>query len=368
MGRVKMFFPGGNTCLGFFSLHDSLFLPEPRRVFIIKGGPGTGKATFMGQVAAEARRRGYDLELHWCSSDPASLDAVVVPALGLVVLDGTAPHTRDPSYTGACEEILNFGEYWDTGFLRAHREEVVALTRRVSSLFAAAYENLALAARARAAERRYWKERRDEGRFFGIFRGLVEAALGAPLSFAEHSGRERCLFASAVSPAGVVHHLPSLLEGVERIVLVRGRPGSGREEALRGVVELGEKLGYEREVFPCAFDPREVDLVVFPERRTAVLHAFAELGPPPSFLPGEASLAEFDFDACLRDLAPAAGEPVAEFRDAYSRAFRRALLLLEKAKQAHDELERLYVSAMDFPALGELRERFCARYLAGETA
>jgi ABC-type lipoprotein export system ATPase subunit len=46
-GRVKMVFPGGNTCLGFYSFYNYIIGEEARRIFVLKGGPGTGKSTFM---------------------------------------------------------------------------------------------------------------------------------------------------------------------------------------------------------------------------------------------------------------------------------------------------------------------------------
>jgi len=35
---------------------------------------------------------GYDVELFHCSSDPSSLDGVVMPGIGVALMDGTAPH------------------------------------------------------------------------------------------------------------------------------------------------------------------------------------------------------------------------------------------------------------------------------------
>ena len=39
---------GGNTSKGFYSRFDNIISPEEaRRIFVIKGGPGTGKSTLM---------------------------------------------------------------------------------------------------------------------------------------------------------------------------------------------------------------------------------------------------------------------------------------------------------------------------------
>ena len=50
-GKVREFFPGGNTSLGFFSYYDYLVPPDATRIMIIKGGPGVGKSSFMKALA-----------------------------------------------------------------------------------------------------------------------------------------------------------------------------------------------------------------------------------------------------------------------------------------------------------------------------
>ncbi|MCR4442499.1 MAG: ATPase [Peptococcaceae bacterium] len=91
-GRVRRAFPGNNTSEGFFSFFEHIIGPEAKRVFIIKGGPGTGKSTFMKNTGLDLVDRGYDVEFFYCSSDNDSLDAIAVPAVGAAIIDGTAPH------------------------------------------------------------------------------------------------------------------------------------------------------------------------------------------------------------------------------------------------------------------------------------
>lgn len=91
--KTKHMFPGGNTSLGFYSYYKYI-LPqeEASKIFIIKGGPGVGKSTFMKKVAKEMEKMGYDLEYMHCSSDPNSLDGLVIPAIKVALMDGTSPH------------------------------------------------------------------------------------------------------------------------------------------------------------------------------------------------------------------------------------------------------------------------------------
>jgi Mrp family chromosome partitioning ATPase len=52
---MKKFFAAANTEMGFRSLFDEIFAPEKfRRIYILKGGPGTGKSTLMRNLGAVA--------------------------------------------------------------------------------------------------------------------------------------------------------------------------------------------------------------------------------------------------------------------------------------------------------------------------
>ena len=72
-------FAAANSGKGFCSFYGEIFSPErTERRYLIKGGPGTGKSSLMRRVAGEAEKRGYGVEYYRCSSDPTSLDAILI--------------------------------------------------------------------------------------------------------------------------------------------------------------------------------------------------------------------------------------------------------------------------------------------------
>lgn len=86
-------FLGANTAQGFAMRFDQLHPGDRvKKCVILKGGPGCGKSTFMKKLQKTAASLGADTESYLCSSDPASLDGLFIPALGLAFVDGTAPH------------------------------------------------------------------------------------------------------------------------------------------------------------------------------------------------------------------------------------------------------------------------------------
>ncbi len=92
-GHIKRVFPGCNTSLGFYSFYDYIAPPDATRIFVIKGGPGVGKSTFIRGIGEALVARGMDVEFHHCSSDNSSLDGLYIPAIKVAIIDGTAPHS-----------------------------------------------------------------------------------------------------------------------------------------------------------------------------------------------------------------------------------------------------------------------------------
>ena len=91
-GDQRNIYPGGNTPRGFYSYYNYI-LPQRKaeKIYCIKGGPGSGKSTLMKKTGEYFLEKGEDVDYLWCSSDPDSLDGILLPDRGVAVIDGTAP-------------------------------------------------------------------------------------------------------------------------------------------------------------------------------------------------------------------------------------------------------------------------------------
>lgn len=149
--KQKHLFAAANTAHGFVSCFDRIFSPNDlRKLYILKGGPGVGKSTLMKRAASAAERKGFHPVFYHCSSDPASLDGVLIPETGKAIVDGTAPHTVDPKYAGAREELVALGDAWDVPLLEKQSERIIELSDRKSACYRSAYRLLAAAGHADA--------------------------------------------------------------------------------------------------------------------------------------------------------------------------------------------------------------------------
>lgn len=139
----EKYFAAVNSCHGFISYYGDAF-GACERVYIIKGGPGTGKSYFMRRVARRAEDDGHSVIYIYCSSDPDSLDGIIIDKR-VALLDGTAPHAIEASCPGARDEIIDLGSFWDSAELTKKRARIEELGKKKSSCYAQAYDCLAAA-------------------------------------------------------------------------------------------------------------------------------------------------------------------------------------------------------------------------------
>lgn len=357
-GNIKRVFPGNNTPRGFFSYYDYILPKDATRIFVIKGGPGVGKSTFMTSIARDMVDLGYDAEIHHCSADNESIDGVVFPAIGIGILDGTWPHVVDPKIPGAVDEIIWLGEFWDEGAVRAHKHEIIAAQKGVESVFNRAYRYL------RAAQVVYedWESTNVESLDFGRANILAQRIIdedfdGIPISGTP--GVERRMFASAITPDGMVNYLNTIVAPCNKRYVVEGDPGTGKSFLLDKVRKAALDRGFFTEVYYCPLHPDKVEHVVIKDLKLALTKSIE----PHTYVPGPTDII-VDMNECRDEDVLKAHEPQVErAREEFSRLFNLAIFYIGQAKQYHDAMERFYAPNMDFAGIDKLRKRIMQRIL-----
>ncbi|WP_018247486.1 PRK06851 family protein [Orenia marismortui] len=349
-GKIKNYYPGGNTSKGFYSFYE--YLPYgAERIFVIKGGPGTGKSTFMKKIAYDMVDKGYDIELHWCSSDNESLDGLLIPDLKVALLDGTAPHMVDPKYPGAIDEIINLGRYWDRELIEEGKEKIVGLSKSIWNCFNRAYAYLAEAKLIHDE----WEECYLEGMDFQaankITKDLIEEILDGE-KLADELGKDRHLFGSAFTPNGAVDYFDNITEDIETRYIIKGRPGTGKSTLMKKVAESARERGFEVAYFHCSFDPASIDMIVIEELSVALIDGTA----PHVVDPVRVGDKVVDMLECVDSEIVEKNTPqIDQVKARYNVVMDNALASIQQAKALHDNLEEFYIEAMDFEAIEERR-------------
>ena len=144
MSRKELnFFASMNTTHGFQSDFQSIFDPDQlKRIYILKGGPGCGKSSLMKYIANLAEEKGKVVEKFFCSSDPNSLDGMIITDEKIAIIDGTAPHQMEPNFPGIIESIVNLGSFWNLKKILPYKKEILELIQEKKNAYQSAYQFL----------------------------------------------------------------------------------------------------------------------------------------------------------------------------------------------------------------------------------
>lgn len=350
------FFLGANTPLGFVSLFDELYDPYKKgRMYIIKGGPGCGKSTFMKDIARKAQDLGYDTEMIYCSSDPQSLDAVRIPELSFCICDGTSPHIVEPRFPGACENIINLGSFWSEKGLGEDADEIRRLTLENSIYHRRSTRFLNAAGSLTEETLRLTADSIFEEKLNGYAIRFCSREL--PRKKGSAPGRKSVCFLSGITPDGVVYFENTLSALSSRIIAVEDEYSLASGMLVERIGERAVASGYDVIFCRCPMKPKGFcEHIIIPEASISVVTK--KTNHPISlevsrtiharrFMNGE------KLSVCKRRLAfnkKIIGELISQ-----------SVLMLQKAKQTHDMLEEYYIKRMDF----EAKAQFCNEFING---
>lgn len=352
-GSIKEVFPGGNTYKGFHSFFDYIISQdEANRIFSIKGGPGVGKSSFMKAIAKEFVEMGCDVELHHCSSDNNSLDAVVIKQAKVALLDGTAPHIVDPKNPGAVDEVLNFGDFWRLEGFEPNRDAIVNLNKDIKATFNSAYHYLVAAKEMQDDMETIAEEAVDKVKFNKLMLDL-KAEFTGNLEVSGKAGRERHLFDSANTPNGLVDYIETIIKDSYKCYLLKGLHTKGISEILNMLAKEYVLKGYNVEVYHQPLNPERLQTLLIEDLGIAFTVNSKMEKRATRIIDLDEVIIQEKLESKRELLDKDATMKAAMIAEAHRR--------INMAKKKHDELEKYYVPNIDFAAINEFRKKIIER-------
>ena len=346
------YFAASNSANGFCSYYAECFdAPRIGRVYAIKGGPGTGKSFFLRRVADRGREAGWSCESIYCSSDPQSLDGVILSKgdTSIALLDATAPHVYEPHLPGVREELVDLGAFWDASRLSAAREQIELLQKKKSRAWARAYRYLeSYGILYTTAEEMIAPYVRKEA--------LRTLAKKWTAHIPKGEGYEsRPALQRAFGMRGRVM-LPTFFQMAKQAVAVIDCKGCAAY-LMQALGETAVEKGCHIRLSRDPLLPDHIDGILFEESGFAVVVVHPKECPE--------GVRRVDLRRFVR---------IREARDCkrallYAERMKRAMLggaeeALEEAKEHHFALEEIYSLAMDFAKKERFTEEFCAKLFA----
>lgn len=341
------FFASMNTGEGFKSYFKEIFSPLDR-LYIIKGGPGTGKSRFMKEICEEAEKKGYNTEKFLCSSDPTSLDGVIIPFLSFGIIDGTAPHIYEPFLTGAKDNIIDLGRFWCSETLRKDVKLIEKISKSKKRLYNGIYSYLNAIQRYDTVICETLNEAINSNKLLSLVKKYTNS-----LNKVENN-KKKIRLRSAISTDGFITLNTYAMLAKKRYAIL-DTCGVGHL-FLSSLLKETDKDGISATVSFSPFSPSLPDAIYYPDSDTAFY-----IGSESDFEESFINTRRFIDDVCLRPYK-------AKIRD-LSRLKKETMHELStdfaSIKRLHSELEEIYGKAMDFDAKESFTKDFITSLFNG---
>ena len=344
------FFAASNSADGFKNYYKECF-EQVDRLFIIKGGPGTGKSTFMRRVADTAEAMGGCVERYFCSSDHTSLDGVMFDCKDerVGIIDGTYPHPYIERLPGAREEIVNTGNFWDRKILKKNSDKIRELSLKKGKCYDMAYAYLRACGNLHEVYNSYGKSKINTPKMNGAVDRLMKKI---------PSGQSYRALPALVNCIGMLGraHLEAFEEDADKIYLIVG--DYGEEEYLRKLLESAKHKNIRVRVAHNPIYYRELDGIYLEDTRLWFVKETA--------LPNDAREKYRDKIRIINmgRFHLSGGQEQNKKEMKYCKRLLQLCIAgaegeLERAGKYHFELEQIYKSAMDFEMLESFTCDFC---------
>ncbi|HHX11341.1 MAG TPA: hypothetical protein GX731_00860 [Clostridiales bacterium] len=375
--KERHYFAGNNTAQGFFSYFDYIInLEEGNHYYILKGGPGVGKSSFMKKFASKMVEKGYSIEYVHCSSDRESLDSIYIPELRIAFVDGTAPHTIDPKYPGAVDEIINLGYFFDSSKIVEHKAKILQTNKEKSAVYKSAYR-LLKAAGIIYDEINSIYDGLTDNKMYDLLCDQVQDEFSTLYnnSSSKHRGWTlRKLFSEAYTADGYVNFTHRLSSDSRQWVIL-GENVNYSARLLDELTKQSIKKGYFVEGFYNPLFPEKLQHIYIPELKLMI--KTSEHGSEPNHISrkecsqdesNKISLMSADKTIDLgrlmdKNILKSYEDELNKKYSLYNSIIALVFEKLSETKKLHARLEKIYSASMDFNGVDQYFETILNKYI-----
>ena len=341
------FFLGANSKHGFHSLYDHLIdLKKAKCVYIIKGSPGCGKSSFMRRIKDKVSDK-YESEQIFCSSDPDSLDGLIIPDLGVAFVDGTAPHVVEPKFPIAVERYVNLGDFADADALYKKKREIIDITTKYKSGYERIYNFLSVAGAIESELFDIALTDFDISRLKKKAQGIIYRELQGRGSGGEIKKR----FLSSISSKGYSTKFETVSAMAETVYVLEDNFGLGMF-MLSPIADAAKDAGFDAYLAFSPLTPARLEHVIIPELKLA----FVTSKKNDPYL-GEYKR-KIRIDAMINpDVLRDKKKKLSFSKKLIGATINEACNAMNEGKIIHDKIEALYNPHIDFDKVYELADK-----------
>ena len=369
---MERYFLGSNTKSGFRGFYGEA-TADLDRVYLLKGGAGTGKSSLIKKVLKRGVDCGYKCESWHCSGDPNSLDGAYISDLGVAVIDATSPHAVEPSIPVVKDGIINLLQYADRHKLAGYRTVLEKLANNKKECYMCGYEHLNIAYCHLTQNKRCVSSSMNDGLIVSRARDFALDILSElrclndvtesevydsdNTSMAEKiEGQSECKcsvsrrFFRAITPDGIVMYEDHLLN--KNIWHIKGEVASV-DLFLKTALDVIRERGEDKLPVTIFYNPLDIGIIDgFIVGDTAVV---CEINKTDGAMVYDLRWYEGDFDKYA----------VSRAKMKMKEEIDVAVDYFAKARSVHLGIERYYISAMDFDGINCMTDKLLEEIFEG---
>lgn len=343
MQNAFKYYLGSNTEQGFKSYFYEILKEEAdATLYVIKGGPGSGKSSLMKKLKDKFLQDGDIVETFSCSSDAYSLDGVVSLNKKIAAIDGTSPHIIEPKYPGAYEIIINTAEGFDIKMLKENFADIKRLQNEIQAHHDKATEYIKEAAVIRKESQKTAEKYLNKDLIFTMAQML-------PIKNRfKKKGDKKTRLLSAVS-VGETRFMNETVSSFGLIYAIKDQYGAAADLLIKSIEKIAEEEKESRILCPCAIMPKKLEHIAFYDADMIFIteNSFHKYqGKNAQVLDG------FYMPFSKNDLINLEKQTAMA-----SYLIKKAEHQVIFAKVKHDELENIYKKAMDYSILDKFYKK-----------
>lgn len=259
---------------------------------------------------------------------------------------------------GLTGEIIHLGDYWNEEGIRKNREQILQVNAAVGKLFKRAYRYLAAAKELYEDIETIHHDAVDHSGVYLEADKIIKKHL-SDYQVSKKVGKIRKLFASAITPDGLINYLDTIVGGKAKVYRIMGEPGTNTSELLQIIMDDATRKGLDVEAFYCPIRPdSKIEHLIIKKLNIAFIttNDFHNLEVIDSKVINMNKYIDYTildqyFDVLQYDFK------------VYSELLDSAVRNIHDAKKSHDYMETFYIPHMDFDKVKESGKKMLERIL-----
>lgn len=345
-GKVRYVFTSSYTRRGFHTFIPQL-LSGLRRLFVLKGAPGSGQAAFMRQLGEAMLKRGFRAEFWISAFDPLNPEGILIPEIetALVCENSLEPAAYDqiPDV-----KIIDLALYEKQSLAAAKTAAIDHLCEQIANCNERAAQLIEAAGKSADAIQKITAAHINQKKITELGSDLAERIF-------DPSGVEKYYFASAITAEGVINYIDKLSQSCRKRYIFTGPAGSGKSAVIKAIAIQAREKDLAVEYYYSGFDAESLAAIIIPNFQVALVDAgylAINVQPGDEIIDSTQYLDHYDPQQFGSEIMPAQRRNEALLQEAQRQ--------LEKAQLKLTELKRIYAAATDNIKLNRLREEIIA--------